>query len=83
MSEEICAGCTFNKPHNNCKRPLDWVWRGELFTLNKNEYETVKHNLNDEENSKKRSTEITNNAYAEQLKKRVRKYCQGAYKKVH
>ena len=83
VSEEICAGCTFNKPHNNCKRPLDWVWRGEVFTLNKSEYETVKHNFNDEENSKHRSTDITNNAYAEQLKKRVRKYCQGAYKKVH
>ena len=24
VNEKICAGCVFNKPENNCKRPLNW-----------------------------------------------------------
>jgi len=39
VNEQICAGCLYNKEENNCKRKLDWQWRGELFTLNKREYE--------------------------------------------
>lgn len=42
VTEEICAGCVFNKEENNCKRKLDWQWRGETFALNKSEYEKVK-----------------------------------------
>jgi DNA polymerase epsilon subunit 1 len=42
VNEQICAGCVFNKESNDCKRKLDWVWRSEVFTLNKGEYEKVK-----------------------------------------
>lgn len=42
VNDQICAGCLYNKEENNCKRKLDWQWRGELYTLNKGEYEQVK-----------------------------------------
>ena len=49
MSEEFCAGCSFNKPESDCKRRLEWQWKGELFTIKKSEYEYVKNNLMEEE----------------------------------
>jgi DNA polymerase epsilon subunit 1 len=60
VSEDVCAGCVFNKPQNNCKRNLDWEWRGELLTLNKWEYEKVKNQLNEEEIAKGHSTDLDN-----------------------
>jgi DNA polymerase epsilon subunit 1 len=42
VNEQICAGCQFNHPESNCKRPLDWQWRGELYPLSKGEYEARK-----------------------------------------
>jgi DNA polymerase epsilon subunit 1 len=45
VNEQICAGCTFNKPENNCKRNLEWQWKGETFPLSKKEFEMVKNQL--------------------------------------
>lgn len=65
VNEEICAGCVFNKEQNNCKRRLDWEWRGELFALNKQEYEKVKLQLDEQEdNHTKALTMVENQAYA-------------------
>jgi len=51
VNEQICAGCVFNKEENNCKRPLEWQWRGEMFPLNRKEFERIKSQLEyDEEN---------------------------------
>jgi DNA polymerase epsilon subunit 1 len=45
VNEKICAGCIFNKPENDCKRNLDWQWRGDLLPLNRREFEMVKGQL--------------------------------------
>jgi DNA polymerase epsilon subunit 1 len=42
VDETVCSGCLFNLPENNCKRPLNWQWRGDYFPLNRNEYERLK-----------------------------------------
>lgn len=42
VNEQICAGCIFNKEENNCKRNLQWQWKGEYFPLTRKEYEYVK-----------------------------------------
>ena len=42
VNEQICAGCVFNKESNDCKRPLNWEWKGEMYPLNKHEFEKVK-----------------------------------------
>jgi len=31
VNEQVCAGCVYNKPENNCKRNLEWQWKGEYF----------------------------------------------------
>ena len=45
VNEQICAGCIFNKESNDCKRELDWEWKGELYPVNKPEFERVKLQL--------------------------------------
>ena len=49
VNEQICAGCLFNKEENNCKRKLQWQWKGDYFPLNRREYEMVKNQLMYEE----------------------------------
>ena len=41
VDEQICASCIFNKEANDCKRNLDWEWKGELYPLKKAEYQKV------------------------------------------
>ena len=45
VNEQVCAGCIFNKDENNCKRNLQWQWKGEYFPLTRKEYEAVKNQL--------------------------------------
>ena len=55
VNEQICAGCVFNKDENNCKRNLEWQWKGEMFPLSKKEFEQVKNQLEyEEENQPKK-----------------------------
>ena len=60
VNEEICAGCVHNKEQNNCKRKLDWEWRGDIFALNKGEYGKVKLQLDEEERDHNKSAFLTN-----------------------
>lgn len=30
VTAEDCANCEHNRPESNCKRPLEWMWRGEV-----------------------------------------------------
>jgi len=43
VNEQVCAGCVFNKEENNCKRNLEWQWRGEMFPLSRKEFERIKN----------------------------------------
>ena len=45
VNEKVCAGCDYNKPENDCKRNLNWQWKGSYFPLSEREYEMLKHNL--------------------------------------
>ena len=45
VNEKTCAGCVFNKEENDCKRDLDWQWKGDVLPLNRREYEMVKGQL--------------------------------------
>jgi DNA polymerase epsilon subunit 1 len=45
VNEQVCAGCVYNREENDCKRYLNWKWRGELFPLSRSEYENLKHDL--------------------------------------
>ncbi|KAJ3375373.1 DNA polymerase epsilon catalytic subunit [Allomyces arbusculus] len=41
VSEATCATCDFNAPENQCKRPLEWSWRGEYFPATHADYNMI------------------------------------------
>jgi len=45
VDNRICSGCVFNSAENRCKRELEWQWKGDYFPLTRNEYETIKLNI--------------------------------------
>lgn len=40
--------CNYNRPGKTCDRRLDWAWRGEFFPAHRDEYNMIKHALNQE-----------------------------------
>lgn len=48
VDDAKCAACLYNDPKNNCKRKMEWQWRGELFPVNKPEFEQIKSQLEKE-----------------------------------
>ena len=69
VNEQICAGCTFNKESNDCKRNLDWEWKGDMYPLNKLEFERVKLQLKMEmESSNDRNFFENSESYQKMLK---------------
>jgi len=87
VDEQICAGCTFNKEANDCKRELDWEWKGELYPLSKSEFERVKLQLKHElEQSKQAEHQKSffqeSEDFAKLLKNRVKDYARMHYNHV-
>jgi DNA polymerase epsilon subunit 1 len=48
VNDEICASCDFNKPENQCKRKMNWTWRGDYLPTTRSEYELIKSQLESE-----------------------------------
>ena len=98
VKEAVCAGCVFNRPENQCKRELQWVWRGEIHPLSKGEYEGLKHQLEAENYEKpsettkktekmtfseaKKEEENEEDQNREKVKSRVKEYCKRVYNQI-
>ncbi|KAJ7171879.1 hypothetical protein C8R43DRAFT_1085118 [Mycena crocata] len=48
VDEAVCAVCDYNRPGKTCDRRLDWAWRGEFFPAHRDEFNMIKHALNQE-----------------------------------
>jgi len=48
VDESVCAVCDFNRPGKTCDRRLTWAWRGEFFPARRDEYNMIRHALNQE-----------------------------------
>ena len=48
VDDSTCAACDFNQEKNNCKRKMDWVWRGDYNPASKGEYERARDQLSRE-----------------------------------
>ncbi len=54
VNDRTCSGCLFNNNQDsNCKRDLQWEWKGEVFPLNEGEYLQLKEKLSLKENIEK------------------------------
>lgn len=89
ISESDCAACDFNRPGKTCDRRLPWAWRGEYLPAKRDEYNMIRHALENEKfpgkgvNSPMRSfQELSLDEQASLTKKRLQLYSQKVYHKI-
>ena len=90
IQESDCAVCDFNRPGKTCDRRMPWSWRGEFLPAQKNEYNMVRHALENERfpgrypKSPARSfQELSIDEQASMVKKRLQDYTKKIYHKIH
>ncbi|KAK3293009.1 uncharacterized protein B0H64DRAFT_363312 [Chaetomium fimeti] len=89
ISESDCAACDFNRPGKTCDRRMPWAWRGEYLPAKRDEYNMIKHALENEKfpgkfaNSPIRSwQDLSLEEQATLTKKRMQLYSQKVYHKI-
>ncbi|KAL8359001.1 hypothetical protein RB601_008139 [Gaeumannomyces tritici] len=90
VSESDCAACDFNRPGKTCDRRLPWSWRGEYLPAKRDEYNMIRHALENEKfpgkypNSPMRTfQELPADEQATLTRKRLQIYSQKVYHKIH
>lgn len=90
VEESDCAACDFNRPGKTCDRRMPWSWRGEFLPAQKNEYNMVRHALENERfpgrfpNSPSRTfQDLSIEDQATRVKKRLIDYSKKIYHKIH
>ena len=56
VSKQTCASCVHNNPESDCKRPLKWMWRGEVFPSTLGESDVVRATIEYESVTNPRDT---------------------------
>ncbi|KAL2163261.1 hypothetical protein VTH06DRAFT_5317 [Thermothelomyces fergusii] len=89
ITESDCAACDFNRPGKTCDRRLPWAWRGEYLPPKRDEYNMIRHALENEKfpgktaNSPMRSwQDLSEDEQASLIKKRLQIYSQKVYHKI-
>ena len=89
VDESVCAVCDYNRPDKTCDRRMTWAWRGEFFPAQRDEFNMVKHALNQESfppkrpgDLKRRFTDLTDAEQTALLHKRLGDYSRKVYKKT-
>lgn len=85
VNEEICMGCSFNKPDAECKRTMAWEWRGELIPATRGEYQQIMQQLEAESFGKPpKHFHMLEKSERDAIEtKRVKDYCRRVYGKTH
>ena len=90
IQESDCAACDFNRPGKTCDRRMPWSWRGDFLPAHKNEYNMIRHALENERfpgkyaNSLARSfQDLGIDEQASMVKKRLQDYSKKIYHKIH
>lgn len=89
VDESVCAVCDFNRPGKTCDRRLEWAWRGEFFPARRDEYNMIRHALNQETfppkrpgGPQRRFPDLTDAEQTALLHKRLGDYSRKVYKKI-
>ena len=90
IEEADCAACDFNRPGKTCDRRMPWSWRGEFLPAQKNEYNMVRHALENErfpgrfsKGSSRAFQDLDVDEQAAIVKKRLQDYSKKIYHKIH
>lgn len=83
VDDSTCAACDYNQSKNNCKRKMNWVWRGDYNPATRGDYERAKDQLSRErfENGKG-FHELDEKEQAGLISKRLKDYSKNAYKRT-
>ena len=90
VNDSVCSRCEYNNDETaNCKRMMNWSWRGEYFTANKSEVRMIKSQLEKEQLAPRNNPNDLVSYYdllpIEQhalLEKRLADYSQKVYKRI-
>ena len=90
IQESDCAACDFNRPAKTCDRRMPWSWRGEFLPAKRDEYNMIRHALENERfpgrfpNSPARTfQDLGSDEQAAIVKKRLQDYSKKIYHKIH
>ena len=90
IQESDCAACDFNRPGKTCDRRMPWAWRGEFLPAQKNEYNMIRHALENERFPGKYANSLARtfqdlgiDEQAGMVKKRLQDYSKKIYHKIH
>ena len=90
IDESVCAACDFNRPGKTCDRRMPWSWRGEFLPAKRDEYNMIRHALENEKfpgrtlNGLARSfQELALDEQTSHIKKRLTDYSKKIYHKIH
>ncbi|KAF2838494.1 DUF1744-domain-containing protein [Patellaria atrata CBS 101060] len=90
IKESDCAACDFNRPGKTCDRRLPWSWRGEYLPAKRDEYNMIRHALENERFPGRYPTaptrtfnELSLDEQAAMVKKRLTEYSKKIYHKIH
>jgi DNA polymerase epsilon subunit 1 len=90
ISEADCAACDFNHKGKTCDRRLPWAWRGEFLPAKRDEYNMIRHALENERfpgkypNSPSRSfQDLSTEEQATHVRKRLTDFSKKIYHKIH
>ena len=83
VDDSICAACDFNQSKNDCKRKMEWIWRGDYIPATKGEYERTKDQLSRETFEDGKSFHQLDEAtQAKLIRARLKQYSKNAYNKT-
>ncbi|KAI9797963.1 MAG: DNA polymerase epsilon catalytic subunit [Piccolia ochrophora] len=90
IQESDCAACDFNRPGKTCDRRMPWSWRGEFLPAKRDEYNMIRHALENERfpprfpNGPVRTfQDLPIDEQAAIVKKRLQDYSKKIYHKIH
>jgi DNA polymerase epsilon subunit 1 len=90
IDESRCAACDFNRPGKTCDRRMPWAWRGEYLPAKRDEYNMVRHALENErfpgkypKSPPRTFQELSPDEQATLVKKRLQDYSKKIYHKIH
>ncbi|KAF1810697.1 DUF1744-domain-containing protein [Eremomyces bilateralis CBS 781.70] len=90
IKESDCAACDFNRPGKTCDRRMPWSWRGEFLPAKRDEYNMIRHALENERfpgkypnNPLQTFHELPEPEQAAHVKKRLTDYSKKIYHKIH
>ncbi|KAF2758290.1 DUF1744-domain-containing protein [Pseudovirgaria hyperparasitica] len=90
IQESDCAACDFNRPGKTCDRRMPWSWRGEYLPAKRDEYNMIRHALENEnfpgrsaKSAPRSFSELPEDEQAKHVKKRLQDYSKKIYHKIH